>query len=181
MSNQTFIYPGCPVGGINLGFLSPTGFLFSIMKCPTVDFFVQEVNIPGITIGSPQEPNPFTVIPKPGDHVTFEELSIKFKVDSMATNFFEIYNWIRETGFPENYAERKTIESRSKISGQGLQSDISVIILDASKNPLFECTIKDAMPVALGSLQFSTTPVDINYITAQATFRYTNYTLSKLT
>src|SRR5690606_103637 len=52
----------------NNNFLSPLGFHFSVRKLPNVNFFVQRVRIPSISLPPADTPNPFVKIPYSGDH-----------------------------------------------------------------------------------------------------------------
>lgn len=165
---------------INTGFLSSSGFLFSIKKCPNVNFFAQVVNIPGLTLASADSGNPFAKIRHEGDHIDFNELEVTFKINEDMSNYMEIYNWIRQTGFPEKYEERQEIERYPISSGLGLRSDITIMILNNSKTAIFTCTVKDAFPVMLSDIEFNSTNQDTQYLTCRAMFMYTNYTLEKV-
>lgn len=76
----------------NMNFLSPLNFSIKIQKCPNIDFFIQKVNIPGITLESSKYEQPFATIPEPGEKVTFEELEMTFKVQENLADWMEIYN-----------------------------------------------------------------------------------------
>ena len=45
----------------NITPLSPNGFMFNITKLPNLSFFCQQVNIPGITLGAPEQATPFSM------------------------------------------------------------------------------------------------------------------------
>lgn len=164
----------------NKNFLSPLNFRFQIKKAPHVNFFIQKVNIPGISMQTPLEKNPFTNIPIPGDHMNFADLSISFKVDEDLQNYLEIHNWIRALGKPENYQQYKTIQDQPTASGEGIYSDISLIVLSSTKMPNYEIVYVDAFPVSLSDLTFSTTDTTVNYLEASATFKYVYYTITDI-
>ena len=52
-------------------YASPTQFKFSILKLPKVEFFVTQVNIPGITLGTANQTTPLKNIPTPGDKLNY--------------------------------------------------------------------------------------------------------------
>lgn len=164
----------------NKNFLSPLNFKFSIKKAPHVNFFIQEVNIPAISIPPAINPNPFVNIPHSGEHITYNELTIKFKVDEDLTNYLEIHNWLKALGKPENFNQYKEIQDKPMYTGDGIMSDISVIVLSNNKNPNYEIVYKDAFPVSLSDLVFNTTEGTINYLTASANFKYLMYDISKI-
>lgn len=161
----------------NQNFLSPLGFVFQVKKLPHVKFFIQAINIPGISLTPTAQANPFVSIPKGGDHINFEELQVTFKVDEAMENWKEIYNWIKGIGFPNNFGEYDALTDVPPLSGLGLESDISLLVLSSSRNPLFDIVFRDAQPITLSSLQFDTKLRDVNYLTATATFKYLSYSI----
>jgi len=164
----------------NKNFLSPLNFKFQIKKAPHVNFFIQKVNIPGITMLSPSPSNPFVKTPYPGDHLVFGDLSIAFKVDEDLQNYLELHNWLRALGKPENFEQYKNIQDKPLMSGDGIYSDISVVVLSSTKMPNYEITYADAFPTSLSDLTFNTTDTNVNFITATATFKYTYYTITNI-
>ena len=164
----------------NKNFLSPLNFRFQIKKAPHVNFFVQKVNIPDIAIRSPTSPNPFVNIPYPGDHMEFGALNITFKVDEDLQNYLEIHNWIRALGKPEDFAGYADIAAKPSWTGDGIYSDISVLVLASTKTPNYEVAYADAFPISLTGITFNTTDPNVNYIEASATFKYTYFTITKI-
>jgi hypothetical protein len=164
----------------NKNFLSPLNFVFQIKRSPHLNFFVQEANLPSIKINYPVQTNPFVRIPISGDHVDFGPLSVTFKVDEGMQNWFEIHNWIRALGFPYEFEEYKSLKAAPSYTGDGVSSDISLIILNQIKKPIFEITFKEAFPISLSELNFKTTDDSVNYITATAQFKYILYDVVKL-
>lgn len=164
----------------NKNFLSPLGFKFQIKKAPHVNFFIQQVNIPSLILQSPEKGNPFVNIPYPGEHLKFGELKISFKVDEDLQNYLEIHNWIRALGKPENFNQYKEIQNKPIASGDGIYSDISLMVLSSTKMANYEIVYVDAYPVMLSDLQFNTVDTDVNYITASSTFEYTYYTITNI-
>jgi hypothetical protein len=161
----------------NKNFLSPLNFRFLIKKAPHVNFFIQRVNIPAISLTSPEPNNPFVKTPIPGDHLEFGELSISFKVDEDLQNYLEIHNWIRALGKPESFELFKEIQDKPTITGDGIYSDISVLVLSSTKMPNYEIVYADSFPTRLSELEFNSTDDSVNYITASATFKYTYYNI----
>jgi hypothetical protein len=164
----------------NKNFLSPLNFRFQIKKAPHVNFFVQKVNIPDIAIRSPTSPNPFVNIPYPGDHMEFGALNITFKVDEDLQNYLELHNWIRALGKPEDFTGYADIASKPSWTGDGICSDISVLVLASTKMPNYEVAYADAFPISLTGITFNTTDPNVNYIEASATFKYTYFTITKI-
>ena len=164
----------------NKNFLSPLNFRFLIKKAPHVNFFIQQVNIPSMTLQSPEPNNPFVKTPIPGEHLTFGDLRISFKVDEDLQNYLEIHNWLKGLGKPENFDQYKNIQDKPSYTGDGIYSDISLLVLSSTKMPNYEITYTDSFPVSLSDLVFRTTDENVKYITADATFKYTYYTITNI-
>ena len=80
---------------INKSILNKNNFRLLIDKVPTVEYYVQSCNIPGMSF---TETTSATGIGLdaffPGDKVSFETLDISFIVDEDLENFKEIYDWM---------------------------------------------------------------------------------------
>ena len=165
---------------LTTNFLSPTGFQFFIKRTPNVNFFVQKINIPGISLLSPESGNPFVGINYPGDHILYNELHVTFKVDENLTNYMEIHDWMRQNGFPSRFEESLEVVNKPKSLGLTVTSEATILVLNSSKNAILSCQIREAMPVMLSDLNFDTTDPSIDYISAEAVFKYTSYHLEKV-
>lgn len=164
----------------NKNFLSPLNFTFKLKRAPHVNFFIQSINIPEISVGPVDIPNPFVRIPVSGEHLTYGNLTINFKVDEDLENYLEIHNWMLGLSKPESYQQYADLKAQPTYSGYGIVSDIDLLVLTSAKNPNYRINYKDAFPIALGGLQFSTTSTDVNYLEVSATFRYLSYSIEKI-
>jgi hypothetical protein len=152
--------------------LSPLGYVFQVRKLPDVNFFLQRVTLPEISVTPVQQPNPFVKIPHPGDHIEYNVLDLVFKVDEDMNNYRQVHNWIRGTGFPEELDEYQELVSNTSFIGAGLKSDASLIITTNLKNPNIEIVFEDAFPTMIGALEFNTTDTTVEYLTCAARFSY---------
>jgi hypothetical protein len=168
----------CPIPS-NISPLSPNGFMFSIQKLTSINYFCQQVNIPGITLGSPDYGNPFNTQPIPGDALTYDQLTVQFLVDSDMANYQAVYNWIVALGFPQNYEQYVTfINNDDRVGLSELAknySDATLQILGANNAAVKTIQFYDMFPVALESLVFASTNVDVQYLVGSATFKYGYY------
>lgn len=164
----------------NKNFLSPVSFKFLIKKAPGVNFFIQKVTVPRMTLPAVDTPNPFVNLPKPGDHIDFDTLSITFKVDEDLQNYMELYNWIVQMGKPQSFDQYKYIQDKDPMSGEGIYSDIELDILNSRRSANYAVVFQDAYPIELGDITFDTTLEDIDYVTASAVFKYKLYTIEKI-
>lgn len=163
----------------NRNFLSPLNYKFSIKKTPNVNFYCQRVNIPDIKLESPVVGTPFVNVPYPGEHIDYYDLNIEFIVDEDLTNYREINTWITSLGKPDNFGQYADISKNPDYTGTGIYSDLSVMVLNSARQPNYEFLFKDAFPTYLSGFKLQTTDEDINYITVEATFKYTLFTVSK--
>lgn len=159
--------------------LSPNGFQFSIQKLPEMTYYCQDVNLPGITLGTPDFGNPFASIPIPGDHLTYDTLNLQFQIDQSMTNYKAIYNWIIALGFPQDYQQYiKLLDSAAVASLSELaknSSDGTLIILDHLNNPTQTVKFHDMFPISLETIGFATTNTDVPYIVGSATFKFSYF------
>jgi hypothetical protein len=156
----------------NPNFLSPLNFKFSIKRAPHVNFFVQKINLPSISLPTIDTPTPFVKIPQPGEHLDYADLTLSFRVDENLQNYLEIHNWIRALGKPKDFSEYRALSQNPNYTGDGLRSDLTLMILSSSKNPNYEIVFTDAYPYDISELTFDTTKSDVEFIEATATFKY---------
>lgn len=168
----------CPIPS-NINPLSPNGFMFNISKLPEMQFFCQQVNLPGITLGSPEFGNPFNVAPIPGETLTYDQLSVQFLVDENMSNYKAIYNWIIALGFPNDYAQYinfiNTTEQNALSELAKNYSDATLSILGSDNNIVQSVEFHDMFPIGIDSLMFQSTNQDVQYLVGNATFRYGYY------
>ena len=168
----------CPIPS-NITPLSPNGFMFNISKLPDMSYFCQQVNLPGITLGSPELSNPFNIQPIPGETLTYDQLTVQFLVDSDMTNYKAIYNWIVALGFPQSYDQYITFvnqDQRGALSELARNySDATLQILSGTNAPSQIVQFNDLFPVSLDSIVFESTNQDVQYVVGNATFRYGYY------
>jgi hypothetical protein len=168
----------CPLPS-NINPLSPNGFNFTIQKIPSVNFFCQQVNLPGLTFGDPSFATPFASVPIPGDHITYDNLTVNFLIDEAMENYRAIWNWIIALGFPQSYDQYVTFinADQSGVLNELAKnySDGMLQILGASNTPVATVQFVDMFPVALDTVLFQSTNQDVPYIVGQATFRYSYY------
>ena len=171
----------------NLNYLSPLGFKFIIHKTPNVDWMVQAINIPTVTIGLENQQNPFVNIPRPGDHLQFGPMSIVFKVDEQMINYLELYNWFIAMGFPDNFEQSKAVYGSSvyeqkvkDLSGKGVYSDAVLTVLNSSMNSIATVTFYDIFPTGISELTFDSRNTTINYLESTCTFAYRKFKIESI-
>jgi len=170
----------------NRNFLSPTGFKFTLNRAPKVAFFSNSANIPGMNLGVAIQPSYLKDIDTPGDKIVFEDFTLRFLVDEDLKNYMEIHNWIRGLGFPDSLKDIYDLQNKqeyvdmSKSKTMNIYSDGTLTILGSGLTPNFKIKFSDLWPYNLSSLNFDATDTDIEYFTADVTFKYTIYQITDL-
>ncbi len=176
--------PGTPLS--NRNFLAPTGFKFSLKRSPAAAFFCNQANIPSMDLGVAEQPSYLRDIPTPGDKIDFGDLSIRFLVDEDLVNYMELQRWIRGLGYPESLKEFDDLEKEAIITpsfgnkGDDIYSDGTLQILSSNLVAKFNVNFKDLFPVSLSTITFDATDTDIEYFTADVSFKYTIYNLTDM-
>ena len=182
-----------------LAYTSPTQFRFLINQLPKVQYFTVSANVPGITLGDATYATPLKDIPLPGEKLTYDDLNITFIVDENLENYIEIHNWLASLGFPKNREQFKTHRSATSnlpkatvgtsgdigdvkpiTSDSPMFSDSVLTVLSNKNNPVVECRFEDCFPTSLSSLDYSQNQTDVEYLTAEVTFKYKIYEIKTL-
>ena len=176
--------PGTPIE--NRNFLSPVGFKFSLKRAPGVAFFCNQANIPSMDLGIAEQPTYLRDIPTPGDKIQFGDLTLRFLVDEDLVNYMELQRWIRGLGYPEDMDEFRKLEGEAVMpgnfgnSGDQIYSDGTLQILSSNLVPQFQVVFTDLFPYTLSTVTFDATDTDIEYFTADVSFKYTIYNLTDM-
>ena len=163
----------------NRNFLSPVGFKFSLAKFPKITFFCNSALIPEITLGTYQQPSYLKNIDVPGEKLTYGDLEIRFLVDENMENYLSVYGWLKGLGFPESGKQFKEIitDSDGVRDPKEAFCDGTLSILNSNYREVAKVKFNDLFPVSITSLDFDATNTDVQYFTAEATFKYTIYDL----
>ena len=181
-------------------YASPIQFRFKCTKLPTVEFFVQSANIPGINLGSAQQNTPLYDMPLPGDKITFAALDMSFLVDENLNNYKEIHDWILGLGFPSNNQQFQDLQSAgsdrfpgssrsTSVTGTstpqplnegGIYSDAILTVLNSKNIAKTEIRFQNIYPTSLGSLNYDVRQTDVDYLNASVSFNYMNYDIVQI-
>ena len=163
----------------NRNFLSPAAFLFNITKVPKVSFFCSSASIPSISLETNTQPSYLKDIDVPGEKLDYENLTLRFLVDEDLKNYMAIHNWMTGLGFPESTKDFKDEVTKpdTTIDMNQQYSDGSLSIQNSNFRTNAIVKFKDLFPTALTSLEFDTGVTDIQYFTAQVSFKYLVYNI----
>ena len=183
-----------------MDYASPIQFRFKIAKLPLVEFFVQSVNLPGISLGSATVPTPLFDYPVPGDKITYQSLDISFLVDENLNNYKELHDWLSGLGFGKSHQQyadlQATAEDRfpgsskgslvagveipAPLSEGGIYSDATLTILNSKNIAKTEVRFQNVFPTSIGSLSYDVKASDVDYLQVQASFTYMNYDIVQI-
>ena len=184
-----------------MDYASPIQFRFKIAKLPQVEFFVQTVNLPGITLGEISDvPTPLYDYPMPGDEITFSSLDISFLVDENLNNYKELHDWLSGFGFGKSHQQfadmratgtdrfpgtvASTAASGTATPGPlpegSIYSDATLSILNSKNIVKTEVRFQNVFPTSIGSLSYNVQASDVDYLKASASFSYLNYDIVQI-
>ena len=163
----------------NRNFLSGIGFKFNLAKYPKVDFFSNSAKIPEISLELTKQPTYLKDIDVPGEKLTYGDFTLRFLVDENMENYMAVYNWLTGLGFPETTQQFKEITTDDANQRDLTEAfcDGTLRILNSNYREIAKVKFQDLFPISLTSLNFDATNADIQYFTAEASFKYTIYDL----
>ena len=119
--------------------------------------------------------------------------------DENLENYIELHNWITSLGFPKDRSQFKSFRettANTKVTSQGASSDIGDVkpataersmfsdatlsILTNKNNPVVEVRFADCFPTSISSLDYNQNVTDVDYLTADITFKYKIYEIHSL-
>ena len=163
----------------NRNFLSGVAFKFNLAKFPKVDFFSNSAIIPVLNLELAQQASYLKNIAVPGERLTYGDFTLRFLVDENMENYKSVYDWLTGLGFPETTKEFADIikDSDGQTDPKEAFCDGTLRILNSNYREVAKVKFSDLFPVSLTSLDFDATNTDVQFFTAEATFKYTIYDL----
>ena len=163
----------------NRNFLSGVAFKFNLSKFPKVDFFSNSARIPELSLELAQQSSYLKNIAVPGERLTYGDFTLRFLVDENMENYVSVYNWLKGLGFPETTQQFRdvTTDSKGQRAPKEAFCDGTLRILNSNYREVGKVKFNDLFPTSLTSLDFDATATDVQYLTAEATFKYTIYDL----
>jgi|TARA_Y100000034_G_C6843999_1_gene382155 hypothetical protein len=162
---------------------------------PMVEWFVVRCNIPSVTLGQADQYTPFVDIALVGDKLQYGDFNMTFIVDEQLQNYMEMYNWVKNIGFPfsgegqfnkldrpdgqdrgaNSAIRRSNSDTYVERNDRDLYTDIIVTILSSKNNAVAEIQLYECFPVSLGSIEYNQQETDTTYATCDVSFAFTWY------
>lgn len=153
---------------VTQNFFNPTSFRFSIKRLKHVEYFVQGVSLPGMSMGTREQPNQFRPIYRAGNVIEYGELNLSIKLDSNIQSIIETVRWMEGLAFPKSFAQRKDLED----SEFGLYSDATLTLANNKGNAYMNINFKDIFPTNIGEVQLNLAETDIDGPIVDISFKH---------
>ena len=163
----------------NRNFLAPTGFKFTLARTPKVDFLAQSANIPEVAMGVAIQSTYLKDRPVPGDKLQYGDFSLRFIVDEDLINYTEIHDWLRGLTYPDSIEEYSNWIAGDELGSDPNTSDGSLLIYNSSFRVNSKINFRGHFPVSLSTIPFDSSSTDVEYVVAEAAFKYDIYDIEK--
>jgi hypothetical protein len=165
----------------NTNYLQPTKFMLSFSRIPTVTYFCQSVNIPGVSVGQAPINLPSLMVYAPGNQLAYNNLNIDFNLDEEMQSWQEIYKWFLSFASPEGTDERnyqtsiQQNQTFQKNPQKEYYSDATLTVLNALNNPVVRVQFYNVFPVSISDVTFDTKQSADDIMIGNANFVYERY------
>lgn len=163
----------------NLNLARNNQFILTFHKLPHLEFFVKQVIIPEISLGSPKQSTPFKDIPRFGDTMEFGRLDTTIFIDENFENYFEIQRWMRSIGTPESFKENiaREVEKNNLVS---TSNDATLSVFSNGGNECIQFHFHDIFPVHIGSIELRTGVQNSSNLEVQVSYEFSNFVVNVL-
>ena len=152
--------------------LQPTKFLLTFARIPATQYFCQEVNLPGVTLGTVDRATPFLDMYSPGTKLKYDDLDITFMVDEELQSWKDMYNWFTSIADPDGWQGR---DHPRELQQNKHLSNATLTVLSALNNPVLRIEFTNCFPLTMNGIDFDVKKSAEDIITCRASFRYQSY------
>jgi hypothetical protein len=139
-------------------------FLLEIPLAKELNYFVQTVDVPGLTMAGVETPYRNVQANVPSNRIDYDQLNLAFIVDENWANWNYVFEWMK-----------RIRTGNSAISDT--MTDITLNLVNSNKNLNKIMVFRGAYPTLLGSLPLDSTVVDSNPLVCSLSFRYQDFEL----
>lgn len=155
----------------NQNFLQPTGYKISIDRknYPNLEFFLQSIVHPAVSVAQTEVPYKRTAIHMPGDKILYDEVTFEMLLDEDMKAYKEMYNWL------ERLVE-EDVQSPSNRSGKAPSyADITLSMLSSHSNTTNKFIYRDCIPTNIGSVNLSSATTDVAFLAIPVSFSFSYF------
>jgi hypothetical protein len=150
----------------NRNFLAPNGFKLDLDLFAGVDFYCQRAAIPDISVPNAIAQTPFRPIPIiSSGGLSYGDLRVSFIIDEDMTNYINVWNWIQKNNLAEGFSDTEPE-----------YSDGRLLILNSNFTENIIIGFEKLFPVDLSEVSFDVADTEVEYLTADVTFKFIRYT-----
>jgi hypothetical protein len=139
-------------------------FLLEIPLAKELNYFVQTVDVPGLTMAGVETPYRNVQANVPSNRIDYDQLNLTFIVDENWANWNYVFEWMK-----------RIRTGNSAISDT--MTDITLNLVNSNKNLNKIMVFRGAYPTLLGTLPLDSTVVDSNPLVCSLSFRYQDFEL----
>lgn len=155
--------------------LSELNYKLTLNRGASFTYFTQNVTLPTITLPPVQVGTPFQDMRLAGDHIDVKPLQVEFMVDENMDNYFFLWEWLVELGYPNDYQQYADINNR-----QAKYVDATLTVFNNIKQPSRYINFQQLYPIALASpSSFTSTDASVYYVRSQAQFLFQSISVEK--
>lgn len=162
----------------NTNTLQVNKHIFTFPNMPFLRYFIQSVNLPGVSTNAVMVPTQFNPTFRHGDTLAYEPLTITALIDEDLRTWEETYDWLRALTAPTKWAEY--IKNKGWPNQAEPYMD-GILTLNTNANlPNIRIKFTNCHPTSLSPIQFNTFDSAENTPTCSITFQYDYYTIERL-
>ena len=170
-----------PVSSDNPNLLSNVSFNMDMGKFPGMNFYIQSVTLPGVSLSEIVIPTGPIRVPykEVSGSAQFEPLSVTFLVDEDMNNYFEIWDWVQIVAGINTRAYTELLE-RDPMK-QSVKTNITLGIMTSHRNLNITINFIDAFPTGVEPLTFDFRAPSVDYQPMTVSFTYSHFEVKRNT
>jgi hypothetical protein len=155
----------------NQNFLQPTGYKITIERVnyPNLEFFVQSVQHPSVSVPMTDVGYPRASVFMPGDKLVYDEVTFDLLLDEDMNAYIEMHNWLKRL------VEDKVRGASERPLQVPTTADITLTLLSSHNNVTKQFIYRDCIPTNIGGVQMSSNVTDVAYINVPMGFAFTYF------
>ncbi len=155
----------------NQNFLQPSGYKISIDRAnyPNLEFFVQSVQHPSVSVPMTEITYPRANVHMPGDKLIYDEVTFDLLLDEDMNAYIEMHNWLKRL------VEDKVRGASQRHLQTASTADITLTLLSSHNNSTKKFIYRDCVPTNIGGVQMSSNVTDVAFINVPVGFAFTYF------
>jgi len=150
--------PTVDCSGFDYSLFNPTQFGLKFSHLPHMNFWLQSVNLPDVSIQAARQSTPLLDFPWPGEKLEYGALTCSILLDDKLKTYKELYSWMVSN----------TTSSTSRNNGFTL-SDAILTMSSSSVN------FVDVFPISMSQIPMTIATDVISPVTFTAVFAYSKF------